>query len=1122
MPSQNYKEVNYEEVVKNIIKSLEDYKESNAYKDNLDYKSEEKAVELLELEVKSQQRTYDELFEMAQAAKDTDISYADRMLVAGDKVRELQSKLNRQKEILEAKKEKVEKAKETLLKKEADFEKYVSDLYGKKEKVEKTIKSVTNKVKKWNLEIDALKSKEDKTEVEVKKLNDLIAKREAAKEERKVAREELGELNKALKVVEEYKKEKGIVTEKETKKKRKRTVKTEKKTSKEEPEKEEDKEKTSEKPKKEEKESSKGEPEKKEGEGKGKEPTTEPRAFRTPVSTPKTIPDDEAKSIGDETSKGPKSTVEKGEVEAKVIPGRARPAEELHHVGEEVAKDPKPKVEDRDAYSNTYKKSLDEYTMMLEMYNEDLNRLYALQEKYENGTVYYFEYQNHADYMVERYRFIMNEYDKVKAQYESEKRKTTTTVGKETKKQLWHPDLTQEQIDYIRSELDIYEPVGQEYEQALRQLGLDPSKQPKQENVQAGMTLEELEARKRELYAMIAEQQMDPDEYQFRTHKENGLEGYEEDDIDRELKEINEKIRKIKESELEPPIKPEQPMMIAEKDKGGPGKEPDLHPAISFSEVLAKTQTAHVGRFENFLYKFSNLKPPISKNNDTFQNVLGVLPYVATLPFKLLAKPVSLAMGTKGKIEEMRDNIANLSPEEFAVLTESAETLNERAGRVVKDEFDTEYLDTQTMKERKINTAYLDVVGERLESQYAPILEAFNVQITELEQESADIVKELQECKDPTRRVELENRFKEIESIIPQFNLEAREIKDKVDSYKFGVEHKTGKYKDIKGWLFARTDPDNRELNKQMADLARQRREAAARGEQVAVGEISAQMRELSTSSTKVHTIGTNINNRVDRGLNSRGPVTFANMQEQNKGRLILANVAIASTITRTITDIHNYLEAQRANAANQQITGTAVPSSSLKKEIDSATAQEAAKEELANTGMHEYDAVYRGQYGADSGPGGFHDIQRSAAADGVLTTGETNSRMMDTMKNLDSGLLRNGNDHPVDLWDHSGARLAIQQLGNGQAFNDLIAALNQPITVTATGQMVGYLIDPVTYGTLVSTILSTRNEAVEARRSEEKKETPEKDKKVRFKGFSLKGKKSKEQEEVTDDEREV
>ena len=57
-------------------------------------------------------------------------------------------------------------------------------------------------------------------------------------------------------------------------------------------------------------------------------------------------------------------------------------------------------------------------------------------------------------------------------------KKEIESIHMNQQKPQWHPDLTEEQIDYIRSELDIYEPVGQEYEQALRQLGIKINKQP--------------------------------------------------------------------------------------------------------------------------------------------------------------------------------------------------------------------------------------------------------------------------------------------------------------------------------------------------------------------------------------------------------------------------------------------------------------------------------------------------------------------------------------------------------------------------------------------------------------------------------------------------------------------
>ena len=61
----------------------------------------------------------------------------------------------------------------------------------------------------------------------------------------------------------------------------------------------------------------------------------------------------------------------------------------------------------------TYEEMLDEYEALLDMYYDDLERLYELQLKYENGQIEYEEYEKFADYMVERYKFISNEYNKV-------------------------------------------------------------------------------------------------------------------------------------------------------------------------------------------------------------------------------------------------------------------------------------------------------------------------------------------------------------------------------------------------------------------------------------------------------------------------------------------------------------------------------------------------------------------------------------------------------------------------------------------------------------------------------------------------------------------------------------
>ncbi len=63
------------------------------------------------------------------------------------------------------------------------------------------------------------------------------------------------------------------------------------------------------------------------------------------------------------------------------------------------------------------------------------------------------------------------------------------------------------------------------------------------------MTVEELKQKQKELYAKIVED----DDYYFRAHQENGMEGYEEDKIDAELKAIREELeaREAKKKETE-------------------------------------------------------------------------------------------------------------------------------------------------------------------------------------------------------------------------------------------------------------------------------------------------------------------------------------------------------------------------------------------------------------------------------------------------------------------------------------------------------------------------------------------------------------------------------------------
>ena len=497
--------------------------------------------------------------------------------------------------------------------------------------------------------------------------------------------------------------------------------------------------------------------------------------------------------------------------------------------------------------------------------------------------------------------------------------------------------------------------------------------------------------------------------------------------------------------------------------------DPNKYPMISFSEVLAKTQTQHISTLRYQIYKMA--KAPLFKNGrdaDTLQKVLSFLPNVVSSPFKIIAKGVNAVLGTDEKIEEMKENIADLTPDEFAVLTQSPERANEEAGKKIKDNFDTEYLNSRVMRERKINTAYLDIVGDVLEEKKG---------LTQIENDRQETEKRLKAIrklrkkeKDPVEIAKLDEQIIQGEELLQKINEKGNELSFEVDAYRDGVKHKTGEYKDIKGWIFAKRNPDNRNLNQELATVAKERREAAARGEEATVANLTAKMRDLEDENTNVKTVGFNINNKIDIGKNSRGGIKVLNQTRQNKGRLLLANAAIVTTFVRALTDLHNTIEATRVNEANSNIEASIKPYEQLKQQISKATDQEAAKEMGFAGGAREVNSVYNGKYGQDISD---HLHEAGMVHQDGLHIEETTPYLQQIIQKAvkDNTYANHG-----DAWVHDGMAKAIEQLGDGNAFKELINALKEPIKTNVSGEMVDYAIEPATYATLLATILSQNN----------------------------------------------
>ena len=81
-----------------------------------------------------------------------------------------------------------------------------------------------------------------------------------------------------------------------------------------------------------------------------------------------------------------------------------------------------------------------------------------------DNKISFEEYENFANYMKERYRFMQTQYNDILKLYEEVKQKNDN-------RQTWHPNLSKEQIEELNQK-GINKPEGQEYEKYLEEHGL--------------------------------------------------------------------------------------------------------------------------------------------------------------------------------------------------------------------------------------------------------------------------------------------------------------------------------------------------------------------------------------------------------------------------------------------------------------------------------------------------------------------------------------------------------------------------------------------------------------------------------------------------------------------------
>ena len=426
---------------------------------------------------------------------------------------------------------------------------------------------------------------------------------------------------------------------------------------------------------------------------------------------------------------------------------------------------------------------------------------------------------------------------------------------------------------------------------------------------------------------------------------------------------------------------PEDPQPTRTED---PGQENKL-PIRSFWEIYDSTNTEHCGTLARTIHYMAKAPLFNVKGQDTVGILLSTAGNILSLPVKILAKPVNAVLGTDKKFNKMYDNISKLyreRPEEFAILTESTEEANRLNGkdRRIKDIRDKDYLSPTFMKQYKVNSLYLDAVQQVYTEKQKDIIDMANKAI-----KSNEIrIKELQDKKNSG--IDLTMDEKNELAYLGSTNAAIEQLGDKSSEkellFRTGAEKKGRGFKEISGWFLAKNDPDNREFNHKMAELAKKRREAIERGDEDTATIISQEMDDKSRGETDIKTIGFNKNNKIDLGntsLPEGNPCILLDKGKQTKWRDLISTTALGFAFARkfiTIRDQNRLNEAikthnndvRNTNQANQNIQYSGVKKFADKKDIDEAAADYSSTKVAGAHGIGEHSNLDKGANETGSG----------------------------------------------------------------------------------------------------------------------------------------------------------
>ncbi len=508
-------------------------------------------------------------------------------------------------------------------------------------------------------------------------------------------------------------------------------------------------------------------------------------------------------------------------------------------------------------------------------------------------------------------------------------------IEEEKKEEIkWNPNLTKEQIDELKAEG--LRPGDPEYDQYLLNHGIKSEVNKEENNV----VKNQIDVLKKKI-ADLEQKHLDA---KTMEEKQKLME---------EIQKARDELSSLRKGEKNPEQQNEnkpkddfQPPAVIEDKKGQTNVKEDEKgsklPIRSFWEIYNDTKTEHCGTIGRMMYQMAHMPILPSKNDDTMHKLLSIV----TIPGKLVLKPIAAIANainrTDAKMNALRENINNLTPEEFAVLTQTADKANMKFNQVIKAGYDNDYLDPNFMKQHKTDNLYLDAVKERMSRETNETVTRNNAAIEQINQNINSLL-------------EMESRTQEQEQLL--FTLtnlrtlaenDSRNAVNDLKIFENGAKEKSSAFRNISGWIAGRYNPDTREADAQMAEMAKQRRET----ENIT---ITNDMKEFEQSQTNIKQILWNPNNKIDIGKYSiESPVELLNKGQQTKGKLLFANIAVGAAVMSFIENMKNQARVDEAiNAHNSDIANTNAKNQNLHQDNNNGIDQELinrAKDDVTNT----------------------------------------------------------------------------------------------------------------------------------------------------------------------------